>query len=64
MPFRIEEDMRQFIKEAKEPFVEIHQKSKGKNRNKKMNEKMIIFLKPAQIRYGLSKFIIATRMNS
>ena len=30
MPFRIEEDMGQFIKETKEPFVEIHQKSEEK----------------------------------
>ena len=43
MPFRIEEDMGQFIKEANEPFVKTHQKSEEKNRNRNKNEKMIMF---------------------
>ena len=30
MPLEIEEDLGQFIKEAKEPSVEIHQKSEEK----------------------------------
>ena len=49
MPFRIEEDMGQFIKEANEPFVKTHKKSEEKNRNK--NEKMIMFFEasPYQI---------------
>ena len=48
MLFKIEEDMGQFIKEAKEPCVEIHQKLEEKIEK---NEKMIMFSKasPDQI---------------
>ena len=40
MPLRIEEDLGQFIKEAKEPSVEIHQKSEEKKKKKMEIKKM------------------------
>ena len=43
VPFRMEEDIRQFIKEAREPFIEINQKSEEKNKNNK-NEKMMMIV--------------------